>query len=163
MRNRQSRPYRRMLALFLGGVICPLFAQAPIAIRDDPLFGTWVLDKDKSKFIGRPALREQIRIFEPHEQGVRAKVVTISEDGTSTVTEYVAAYDGVEYPFTGAETADAVILSRAGPYEAVTTFRHAGHIVGEARRVISPDGKQMTVTIRVRDNIDRVAVFRRAN
>ena len=56
MRNRQSRSYRRMLALFLGGVICPLFAQAPIAIRDDPLFGTWVLDKDKRDNIDRVAV-----------------------------------------------------------------------------------------------------------
>ena len=150
-------------ALLLGATSSAVLAQAPRSISDDPLFGTWVLDNTKSRYIEGAPLREQIRIFEPHEDGVKAKVVTVDHEGTATVTEYVAAYDGVEYPFSGAESADAVILTRESPYVGVTTFRHAGIVAGNARREITRDGQQMTVTIRIRGNVTRVAVFRRVN
>ena len=160
---RRSRLLRWALALSLCALGNPAFAQAPASIRDDPLFGTWVLDKERSRYFEGDPLREQIRIFEPHENGVKAKVVTIDQEGTATVTEYVAAYDGVEYPFSGAEVADAVILTRESPYVGVTTFRHAGIAIGDARREITQDGKQMSVTIRIRGDLTRIAVFRKVN
>lgn len=52
-------------------------------------------------------------------------------------------------------------MRREGPYAAVAEFRHAGRVVGEARRVISTDGSSMTVTVRINDNINRIAVFTR--
>ena len=154
---------RWMLAVCLGPFAISVLAQAPATIRNDPLFGTWVLDNSKSRYFEGEPLREQIRIFEPHAEGVKAKVVTIDHDGNSTITEYIGAYDGVEYPFRGATNADAVILTRQSPYVGVTTFRHAGNAVGDARREISSDGRQMTVTIRIRGDMVRSAVFRKVD
>lgn len=151
------------LAVSLGTFNVAALAQAPATIRDDPLFGVWVLDNTRSRYIDSEPLREQIRIFEPHADGVKAKVVTIDHEGRGVITEYIAAYDGVEYPFRGATSADAVILTRQSPYVGVTTFRHAGMAVGDARREITPDGREMTVTIRLQGNIVRVVAFRKVN
>ena len=153
------------LAISLGAQMNPAYAQAPAPapVADDPLFGTWVLDRAKSRFFDGEPLREQIRIFVPHEEGVWAKVVTIDHDGVATITEYVAAHDGVEYPFSGTATADAVTLTREGPYVGVTTFRHAGVAIGDARREITRDGTEMRVTITLRGNVTRSAVFRKVH
>lgn len=160
----RQRIFAWTIAISLGAYSISALSQAPASLPDDdPLFGTWVLDRAKSRFFDSEPLREQIRIFEPHDDGVRAKVVTIDHEGTATITEYVAAYDGVEYPFGGAERANAVILTRESPYVGVTTFRHAGNAIGNARREIRRDGKEMTVTFTIRGDVRRIAVFRKAN
>ena len=163
MKLRQRLLPASTLAIFIGLYGISALAQAPAVIRDDPLFGTWVLEKEKSVFLDGEPLREQIRIIEPHVEGVKAKVVTVDHLGRATITEYVAAYDGVEYPFTGAATADAVILTRESPYVGVTTFRHAGIAIGHARREITRDGKEMAVTVTIRGDVQRISVFRKAN
>jgi hypothetical protein len=163
MRLRQGFLPGWALVFSIGAYSIASLAQVPASISADPLFGTWVLDKAKSRYFDGQPLREQIRIFEPHDEGVKAKVVTIDHAGTATVTEYVAAYDGVEHPFSGAASADAVILTRESRYVGVTSFRHGGIAAGDARREITPDGREMTVTIRVRGNITRITVFRKAN
>jgi hypothetical protein len=54
----------------------------------------------------------------------------------------------VEYPVTGAPDSDAIALKRVDANTAEATLMHAGQTMATARRVISEDGKTMTITYR---------------
>jgi hypothetical protein len=113
----------------------------------DPRTGTWKLNVAKSTYKPGPAPRTQTVRIEPSGQGEHVRSETINTNGTRVVTDYTAAYDGVDYPITGSPVANTVSLKRI---DALTTERFDkkdGHVMLVYRRVVSPDGKTMTVTI----------------
>ena len=116
--------------------------------EEDLVLGTWSLNVAKSRWIPGPAPRSQIRTYESHENGVKATVKTVYSDGHSTSVEYVAKYDAIEYPLSGSPDAERVSLKKLSPYEAEVALGHAGRVIGTARRMISRDGKTMTITYR---------------
>jgi hypothetical protein len=71
--------------------------------------------------------------------------------------EYTANYDR-EYPVTGTEEYDHVVLKRIDKYTSEAVLSHAGRVFGTARRVIAADGKSMTITFR-RDSESGVSVL----
>jgi hypothetical protein len=68
-------------------------------------------------------------------------------DGRSQQIEYIAEYDR-EYPVTGTDEYDHLLLKRIDEYTAEAVLTHANKVYGTARRRISPDGKTMTITFR---------------
>lgn len=146
---------------FLGLLVfTALLAQAQSSVQeDDPIFGVWELDLLQSIFIDRPKPRSQTRIYERHPDGVKATVITVNADGSETRTEYVAGNDSVPSPFYGATDADAIVLVRRSPYEAVATFSSVARPIGMAVRNITSDGQEMTVRLQMRGNIVSIAVF----
>ena len=113
----------------------------------DPRTGTWRLNLAKSTYKPGPAPKTQTVRIEPSGQGEHVRSETLNASGTRTVTEYTAAYDGVDYPIKGSPVADMVSLKRI---DANTTERYDkkdGQVRLVYRRVVSPDGKTMTVTI----------------
>jgi hypothetical protein len=120
-------------------------SQAPARVEDH-VFGTWILNPAKSKFSPGPAPKSQKRTYEAHPEGVRATIETVHADGHTTSTQYVANYDAVEYPVTGNPNSDAIALKKINNYTAEATLSHAGRVMATARRVISSDGKTMTIT-----------------
>jgi hypothetical protein len=56
-------------------------------------------------------------------------------------------FDNHEDPVTGSEEIDAIVMKRIDAYTAEATLAHAGREIGMLRRVISRDGKSMTVTL----------------
>jgi hypothetical protein len=73
-------------------------------------------------------------------------VRTIQADGRSTTVQSVFDYDKQEHPVTGSEDIDAIVVTRINAHTYEATFSHAGKALGTLTRVISEDGKQMTVT-----------------
>jgi hypothetical protein len=61
---------------------------------------------------------------------------------------YTANYDGKDYPITGSLTADTVSLKRNDRHTTVRTDKKGGKVVQTFKRVVSKDGKTMTVTIK---------------
>jgi len=112
----------------------------------DPVLGTWVLNVAKSKYSPGTAPKSQKRTYEAHPQGVKATIQTVYADGRSAFTQYVANYDSVEYPVTGSPDSDAIALKKIDDYRAEATLMHAGKVMAAVRRVISEDGKTMTIT-----------------
>ena len=60
--------------------------------------------------------------------------------------EYTANYDGKDNPVTGNPDADSVSLKRVDAYTVEGTHKMAGKLVRTFRRVVSKDGKTLTVT-----------------
>jgi hypothetical protein len=134
------------LALWTAGGLSA--SQSPAKTEEDLVLGTWALNVAKSKWIPGPAPRSQTRTYETHQDGVKATIKTVYADGHSTSVEYVAKYDSIEYPLSGSPDAERIALKRLDGRTAEATLGHAGKVMGTARRVISPDGKTLTITYR---------------
>ena len=61
--------------------------------------------------------------------------------------EYTAKYDGKDYPVTGSDTIDMIALKRINDRTTEATLKKSGKVVSTARRVVSKDGKMLTLTI----------------
>jgi hypothetical protein len=133
------------------------------AEETDRVLGTWILDLEKSTYSPGPPPRRQTRTYEVHPDGVKATITTVDANGKSTKAQYVANYDSIEYPFTGSAQVDAISLKKVNASTAEATLTHARKVIGTARRVISEDGKTMTITFKGTDDQGRaltnVAVY----
>jgi hypothetical protein len=151
MRTRPRRlvPTAPIVALALWAALAGPAAAQPQApsTSDDPLLGTWVLDVAKSRYSPGPPPQNQMRSYEKHRLGIRATVKTVQADGRSTTVQSVYDFDNMEYPVTGSEDVDSIVMKRIDAYIAEATLTHAGREIGTLRRVIAKDGKSMTVTL----------------
>jgi len=129
------------LGAVLGADIANLSAQA-----SDPRIGTWKLNVAKSKYSPGPAPQSLTVNVEPSGQGEKVTTEFVNADGTRTATEYTANFDGKDYPLTGSQIADTVSLKRSNARTTVRTDKKGGKVAQTLRRVVSKDGKTMTVT-----------------
>ena len=129
------------LSAALGVDIANLSAQA-----SDPRIGTWKLNVAKSKYNPGPAPQSLTVNVEPSGKGEKVTTEFVNADGTRTTTEYTANFDGKDYPLTGSQIADTVSLKRSNARTTVRTDKKGGTVAQTLRRVVSKDGKTMTVT-----------------
>jgi hypothetical protein len=131
----------------------------------DASVGTWKLNIAKSTFKPGPPPVAETRIYKTQSKGVKTTVKTTWADRLTTTVEYPANYDGKDYPVSGSRDVDAVVLTRMDDFTSAATLKHAGKEIGVARRVVSPDGKIMTISykgVNTRgDLVDNVAVYER--
>jgi hypothetical protein len=114
--------------------------------EDQMLIGTWVLNLDKSHYASGKPPRRQTRTYEARGTDVRATVDTTTADGQTRHVEFVANYDSLEHPVTGSADADMIRMKKTAPRTSEATLSHAGKVSGVAKRVISADGRTLTIT-----------------
>ena len=146
------------IALACGGSAVALAADA-----SSPLTGTWNLNLAKSKFDPGPPPKSDSRTYVESAQGVTVTVNIVTASG-STIAEHSSyAYDGKDYPITGNPREDALSLKRVNARTTIITQKLSGNIVGTETRVISADGKVMTLSSKGTDAkgmpFERVAVY----
>lgn len=75
-----------------------------------PLAGTWILNRDESKFsVGEPPKELQIRILE-ERNGLRYQSGSVTTDGQKHGANYFFRLDGYDYLMTGSPTTDHVAV-----------------------------------------------------
>jgi histidinol dehydrogenase len=137
-----------------------LVAEQPSPSDENPLVGTWRLVVEKSRYNPGPPPQRQMRTYQAQPNGVKTIIRTVQADGESTTVEYTANYDSIEYRVTGSAAADGIALTRIDAHTAEAKLMHAGRVVGTARRVVSADGKTMTITLRdARGAVQNVAFY----
>jgi hypothetical protein len=145
---------RRLLLLMLG---------VASAWAADASVGTWKLNVAKSTYRPGPPPVAETRTYKAQPKGVKTTVTTVWADRLTTTVEYPANYDGKDYPVSGSRDVDVVALSRMDDFTSEATLKHAGKEIGVARRVVSRDGKTMTISykgVNTRgDQVDNVAVY----
>jgi len=117
------------------------FSQAP-----DPLIGTWVLNVAKSKYSPGPAPRSETRTYVVAGSDIKASSKGTDGEGKPTAGEWTVNYDGKDRTQTGNPDADLLSLKRIDPYTTEFTQKKGGKVVITGTRVISKDGKTMTIT-----------------
>src|SRR4029434_6248880 len=131
------------LGLILGAGIASLSAQA-----SDPRIGTWKLNVAKSKYSPGPMPQSLTVKVEPAGQGEKVTAEFVNMDGTRATTVYTANFDGKDSPLTGSPIANTVALKRVNPHTTVRTDKKEGKVIQTLTRVVSQDGKTMTVTVK---------------
>jgi len=131
------------LGVVLGADIGSLSAQA-----SDPRIGTWKLNLTKSKFSPGPPPKALTVKVEPSGQGEKVTTEGVDAEGGRTATQYTANFDGKDSPLTGSPNADTVSLKRIDVRTTERTDKKVGKVTVTLTRVVSQDGKTMTVTVR---------------
>ena len=168
-----ARSPRLLIPALLGAAVVlaaaggpRLAGQAP-ASPDERVFGTWRLNVAKSKFTPGPPYKDQIRTYERHQDGVKATLKTTYADGHTANIEYVANYDSLEYPVTGSPDYESIRLKKIDASTSEAVLGHGGNVFATARRVISDDGKMLTITFQASESLGRpfrnVMVYERQN
>ena len=146
------------IALACGGSASALAAEAPSLLT-----GTWNLNLAKSKFDPGPPPKSDSRTYVESAQGVTVTVNIVTASG-STISEHATYnYDGKDYPITGNPREDALSLKRVNARTTINTQKLSGKAVGTENRVISADGKVMTISSKGTNAsgvaFERVAVY----
>ena len=131
--------------LFLGAIV--VFSQSGSA-QADPSVGTWQLNVAKSKYDPGPAPKSSTLTIEAAGQGVKVSNKGVDAAGNPTGTQYTTAYDGKDSPvtLTGSQDYDTVNFKRIDARTIEGTRMKAGKVVQTYSRVVSQDGKVMTIT-----------------
>ena len=129
------------LGVVLGAGLVRVSAQA-----SNPRIGTWKLNVEKSKYSPGPAPQSNTMKIEAAGEGEKATTEGVNAAGTATMTQYTAQYDGKDYPMTGSQNADTVSLKRIDARTMERTDKKGEKVVATSTRVVSEDGKTMTVT-----------------
>ena len=116
-----------------------------LAQTADPINGTWVLNLAKSKFDPGPGPKSQTRTYESAGGALKMSAKGVDAEGKETQTNYSGSYDGKDFPITGNPDADTISVKRVDDATAEATLRKAGQVVSTSTRVISKDGKVMTI------------------
>ena len=144
---------RCLLLVVVAGLSIVLTPSAPLAAGQlrstaeppEQLIGTWRLNVAKSKYSPGPPLRSETRVYTRDAQGVKGVVTRVHADGRKQEYEYTANF-GKDLMVTGTPEYDSVTLRKVDELTSDAMLSHAGTIYGVARRVISADGKTMTIT-----------------
>jgi hypothetical protein len=113
----------------------------------DPRVGTWKLNVANSKYNPGPAPQSQTLKIEASGKGEKVTSEVVGADGKRTTSTYTANFDGKDYPLSGSALgADKVSLKRIDARTTERTDKKDGKLIQTLSRVVSQDGKTMTVT-----------------
>jgi hypothetical protein len=111
------------------------------------LEGTWTLDTAKSTFSPGPAPKSMTLTYSADAKDGMKIVVNVSPaTGAPQHWEMTARSDGKDYPVIGNPDADMISMKVIDDHTSESTFTKAGKATATNRRVLSKDGKTLTIT-----------------
>ena len=114
------------------------------AFAADAVDGTWKLNVAKSKFSGT-APQSGTRVYSESADGTTLNQKMIGADGKESSMHVTLAYDGKMHAMTGNPDADSGTGKAIDPRTSEFALSKHGKAVGTVHRVVSPDGKTLTV------------------
>jgi len=148
------------------GVVLVVAASVSVSAQArDPRVGSWKLNVAKSTYSPGPPPQSGTLKIEASGQGEKVTADGINAAGTPTMTRYTANYDGKDYPLAGVLNANTVSLKRIDARTTERTDKKDGKVTVTLTRVVSQDGKTMTVTTKGTNaqgqTVNNVAVWER--
>jgi hypothetical protein len=156
---------KKLLCVFLAGagLIYGGLGTCATPGTASPLTGTWALNLAKSKYSPGPAPKSDTRTYVDGVEGVTVTVNVVSATGSVMSETSTYKYDGKDYPVEGNPNVEALSLKRVDPNTTEITQKRSGKAVGLEVRVISADGRVMTISAKGTNAkgvaFDRVAVY----
>ena len=114
------------------------------ALAADPVDGTWKLNVAKSKFSGT-APKSGTRVYSEGTDGTTLDAKTVGSDGKEMSMHVTLTYDGKPHPITGNPDADSGTGKAIDARTSHFTLTKRGKVAGSVDRVVSADGKTLTV------------------
>jgi hypothetical protein len=114
------------------------------AFAADAVDGTWKLNVAKSKFSGT-APQSATRVYTESAEGTTLDQKMVGADGKEMSMHVALAYDGKDHPMTGNPDADSGTGKAIDAHTSDFTLKLGGKVSGHVHRVVSADGKVLTV------------------
>ena len=135
----------RLLTLLLALLVVSVGLNA----ADDPLMGTWKLNLSKSKYNPGPPPKSRILKLEPSgANGIKLTNDGVSANGEKSHTVETFLQDGKDHPVKDSQTVDAQFNKQIDAYTTETISKKGGKTVQTLRRIVSKDGKTLTITVK---------------
>jgi hypothetical protein len=131
---------RRIVPIAL---LTTLFVAAS-AFAADAVVGTWKLNVAASKFSGT-APTSGTRTYTESADGTTLDQKMVGADGKEMSMHLTIKYDGKDYPITGNPDAETGSAKAVDARTTHFTMKRGGKAVGTVHRVVSKDGKTLTV------------------
>jgi len=149
---------RSIVLAFLAVVTMLYVAQA----QTEPSVGTWTLNLAKSKYnVGTPPKSLTV-VIAAAGKGFKVTGTVILPDGATRKVEYTSMFDGQDAVVTGSPDYDAVAIKRTANGTSGER-KKGGTVVQTFTRIVSADGKTMTVTTKgttaAGEKVDNVLVY----
>lgn len=124
-----------------------LTVAAILPAADDKFTGTWKSNGAKSTPATSAPQSVTVK-YEVTADGITASSETTDPAGKVTSGGYTAKFDGkyVAYKGGGPLGADTIALKRVNASTIQATMQRGGKVIGTSKRVVSSDGKTMTIT-----------------
>lgn len=144
--------------LLISLTVLPLIQAAA-----DPFWGTWLMDVKKSKYPPGVPLPKTMRVImeapPDGSEGVHYKSEIEYQDGKRSVTEYTNDYKGAaRVVVTNRGMTTPVALERPDLHTVVATYARGKDVLAVSRRVVSKDGRTMTITTTSTDKTNKRVV-----
>ena len=160
---------RRAVAATAGllvlAAVTPARAQAP-AVAQPPIAGTWKLNPEKSG-VQVPPDHVEIRQYQLRPDGYLVGLLFQGNSRGLGYLQFTAKSDGKDYPEHSAQiVADMIAAGTPTPrtyaetkiddYTTAWIDKVDGKITAQGRKIVSPDGKTLTITIDARPGVVRI-------
>jgi hypothetical protein len=117
------------------------------AASADPFAGKWMLDVQRSKYPAGARPKSMVIEMETAGPAIRYHSETKYANGSVTQANYRAEYNGQQAVVTGARGMMLpVSLKRIDSRTVVASYTRLLQVVATSRRVVSSDGRSMTIT-----------------
>ena len=134
-----TQPFRKT-AIALGIFTSALFA------AESPFEGTWKSNPSKSQLGNSGMSGNAVVRIESTAAGLTVSVQSTDAQGQPVRFSYDVPFDGKAATVSGAPNIDSISAHRVNANTITVTGSKAGQKVYTDRRVVSPDGKTMTIT-----------------
>ena len=150
----------RVVKSLLAALAVVVFASG-LSAQADPTIGTWKLNLAKTKYTAGQAPKSTTLVITAAGQGVKLTSESVLADGSTRKISYTATYDGKDAAVTGTPDYDTISLKKTAT-GMDGSRKKAGKVVQTFSRVVSADGKTMTVTstgTNAAGKVDNVQVY----
>jgi hypothetical protein len=136
------------------------------AASSDPFIGKWVLDPRQSKYPPGECPKRMVIEMDATGQGIRYRSEAVYANGGTTHSQYTAEYNSKPVLVLGTNgMLLPVSLKRLDLHTVVASYFKSFEVVATSRRVVSHDGRRMTITTTSRDrfgkSVTTVGVYER--
>lgn len=143
-----------------------LLTTGDLRAEGDPFVGKWMLDVKTSQYPAGTCPKAMVIQMETAGKGVRYRSDTTFENGRTVHSEYTADYNGNQAVVRGAHgMLLPVLLKRLDSRTVEASYSKELMIVATSRRVVSEDGRRMTITTVSKDaagkSVTTVGVYQR--
>jgi len=124
-----------------------LLATAMAAAFTDPFVGRWVLNPGLSKYPSGTCPRRMVIEIESAGEGIHYRSDATYANGVTVHSEYTADYNGKQSLVVGNHgMLLPVSLKRSNSRLVLASYTKGLQVVASSRRVVSRDGRRMTIT-----------------
>lgn len=143
-----------------------MIASTAAMASPDPFLGKWILNPHRSKYPVGTCPKRMVIEIESRGSGIHYRSETTYANGAAARSEYTADYDGKLALVMGNRgMLLPVFLKRTNSHTVLASYTKALQVVATSRRVVSRDGKHMTITTISKDrsgrNVTIVGVYDR--